>query len=275
MIKNLLTFDLEDWYHGNFLEEGEIAETQDRVVEPTEKILKILEATGNQATFFVLGCVAEKYPELIKKIHQNGHEIASHSYKHNIIYKLNREDFETDLKKSISILESIINDKVIGYRAPYWSIYQDMDWVWEVLSENGIVYDSSVYPFKTYLYGDNNVPRFKYYLNWSDDGNRIVEIPPSVLAFGGRRIPFSGGFYFRLLPYRIVKWAIQRTNINDGRPVVFYLHPYEIDPKKQKNSKGFKNNFILHVNIKKAEAKLFRLLSDFKFVNVKDYLNNN
>mgnify|MGYP000063216078 CR=1 FL=1 len=267
---NMLTFDLEDWYHGNFLDQDEeVSPERDRVVEPTSRILQLLEKTGNKATFFVLGCVAERYPDLVKKIHQQGHEIASHGYKHRLVYKLTPEEFADDLKKSVKILKQLTNDNVVGYRAPYWSICLKMEWVWKILAQHGIEYDSSVYPFKTYLYGDNQAPRFKYELSWNNTGN-ITEIPPTVLNFGNKRLPFAGGFYFRLLPYRIIKWAINRTNKIDGSPVVFYLHPYEIDPKKEKNSKGFKNNFILHVNVKKAEKKLANLLTEFQFNSIKD-----
>ena len=153
MLSNILTFDLEDWYHGNFLNEdiSEWDTYEDRVVEPTLKIISMLENTGNKATFFVLGYVAEKFPELVEQIHQKGHEIASHGYDHKLAYEKSKSEFEADVKRSIEMLEEITNEKVIGYRAPYWSLNEDMDWAWEVLYSCGIQYDSSIYPFKTYL----------------------------------------------------------------------------------------------------------------------------
>ncbi len=271
-MNNILTFDVEDWYHGNFLDNNNNnnrAGTIDRVIEPTLKIINILKETSNKATFFVLGCVADKYPELIKEIYQEGHEIASHSYEHKLIYNLDRDEFATDIKKSVDILENIIGEKIYGYRAPYWSLYLQTDWAWDVLRKNGLLYDSSLYPFKTYLYGDNNIPRFKYYLSNSS----LFEIPPSILEVLKIRIPFCGGFYFRVLPYWFVKWGINRINKYEKQPAVFYLHPYEIDAKKPKSSQGFRNNFILHVNIKKAEQKLSNLLRDFKFVSIREYYN--
>lgn len=272
-MKNLMTFDLEDWYHGNFLDENIFGKNDvDRVVEPTLTILEMLQESGNSATFFVLGCVAEKHPELIKKIHQQGHEIASHSYEHNLIYKLNKNEFQKDVEKSVKILEGIIGDKIIGYRAPYWSINYEMEWVWESLKQNGIIYDSSIYPFKTYYYGDNNASRFKHNLSWNEN-NSLIEIPPSTLEIMNNRIPFCGGFYFRILPYWVVRWAINRINNLENYAAVFYLHPYEIDVNKPRSSKGFRNNFILHVNIKKAEKKLRKIMKDFKFVSIKDYLS--
>ncbi|MFX0199075.1 MAG: polysaccharide deacetylase family protein [Candidatus Hodarchaeota archaeon] len=270
VMNNILTFDLEDWYHGNFLDsDNNQADPVDRVIEPTLKIIKILKDTSNKATFFVLGSVADKYPELIKKIYQEGHEIASHSFEHKLIYNLGRDKFAADVKKSVNILENIIGEKIYGYRAPYWSLYLQTDWAWDVLQKNGLLYDSSLYPYKTYLYGDNSIPRFKYDLN----NYSLFEIPPSILKVLEIRIPFCGGFYFRVLPYWFVKWGINRINKLDKQPAVFYLHPYEIDIEKPKSSHGFKNNFILHANIKKTEQKLLNLLMDFKFVSIKDYYN--
>lgn len=267
-MKNILTFDLEDWYHGNFLDNGE--NNIDRLVEPTLKILKILKDTANRATFFVLGCVAEKYPDLIKKIHKQGHEIASHSFEHKLIYNRDRNEFARDIEKSVKVLENIIEDKIFGYRAPYWSLNFNTNWAWKILYQNGMTYDSSVYPYKTYLYGDSNAPRFKYNVN-CDKNCSLLEIPPSTIEIWGKRIPFCGGFYFRILPYWFIKWGINRINNLDKQPAVFYLHPYEIDVNKPKSSKGFRNNFILHANIKKAEKKLWRLLKDFRFVSIKEF----
>ncbi|MDW7680590.1 MAG: polysaccharide deacetylase family protein [bacterium] len=272
-MQNLLTFDLEDWYHGNFLDmDEEISPKNDRVVEPANRILELLETTANKATFFVLGCVAERYPDLIKKIHNQGHEIASHGYNHRLVYKITPDEFSSDLQKSLDVLQQITNEKVIGYRAPYWSIYPEMDWAWKILAQHGIEYDSSVYPFRTYLYGDNRAPRFKHHFSVNGFGN-IVEIPPTVAKIAKKRIPFCGGFYFRLLPYRIVKILINRINLREKQPIVFYLHPYEIDYSKTKSSRGMKNNFILHVNVKKARAKLSRLLTEFQFNSIKYFLS--
>ena len=157
-----MTFDLEDWYHGNFLfdEYGALANEGDRVEEPTERILAMLRETNNTATFFVLGEVAEKFPGLIQKIHNQGHEIASHSFEHKLVYNLSKESFQKDLEKSINVLQNLIDEPIIGYRAPYWSVRSELEWFWDALKKFGIKYDSSLYPYKTYLYGDNGYPRF-------------------------------------------------------------------------------------------------------------------
>ncbi|MFQ5708458.1 MAG: DUF3473 domain-containing protein [bacterium] len=271
-MKNILTFDLEDWYHGNFLhdEYGNGAVFESRVLEPTYKILRMMEQTHNTATFFVLGEVAEKFPDLVLDIHKQGHEVASHCYEHRLVYDRTEEDFARDVDKSVKVLQDIVQDSIIGFRAPYWSVYQENEWVWSVLQDRGIKYDSSLYPFKTYLYGDNRFPRFRYQIKIASN-QTMEEIPPTTLDFHGKRLPFCGGFYFRILPYWFVKWAINKVNGQEKQPVVFYLHPYEIDRDKPKSSRGFRNNFILHANVKNAENKLMQLLTDFEFVSVQDH----
>jgi polysaccharide deacetylase family protein (PEP-CTERM system associated) len=268
-MNNILTFDLEDWYHGNFLDNNDQVHPVDRIVEPTLRIIDILRKTSNKATFFVLGCVADKHPELVKEVYREGHEIASHSYEHKFSYSRDRDRFATDVKESVDTLENIIGAKIYGYRAPYWSLYLETDWAWEVLRQNGLLYDSSLYPYRTYLYGDSTIPRFRFDLH----NCSLFEIPPSILEISKVRIPFCGGFYFRILPYRFVKWGISRTNQLDKQPAVFYLHPYEIDVEKPRSSQGIRNNFILHANIKRAERKLWSLLMDFSFVSIRDYYN--
>lgn len=275
-MKNIFTIDLEDWYHGNFLydEYGTweaAGDGNDRVVGPTRRILSMLEETGNLATFFVLGEVARKFPDLIREIHAAGHEIASHSYEHRLVYDRPRAEFSADLERSVKVLEDIVGDCVLGFRAPYWSVGRGADWFWEVLAENGILYDSSRYPFRTYLYGSNEYPRFYHEISASSQ-RYVKEIPPTTLEMFGRRVPFCGGFYFRVLPFWFISWAFRRVNEREGQPVVFYLHPYEIDARKPRSSKGLRNNFILHANVKNAEAKLARLLRSFQFVSVRQYL---
>ena len=265
-MQNFLTFDLEDWYHGNFLfDKGEADYTESRVLEPTLRLLEILRQTKSYATFFTLGVVAEKFPGLIEKIVEDGHEVASHGYYHKLVYKLEPDEFKRDIDRSIRVLERLTGKKVLGFRAPYWSIYPDMKWAFETLKAAGLQYDSSVYPFKTYLYGDNAAPRFRYEIDCSH--GTLKEFPPSVMEKFKMRIPFSGGFYFRLFPLWLIRKAITDINKKEKQPVVFYLHPYEIDPRKNRNSKGFKNNFILHVNVKKAEIKLRKLLAQFNFIS--------
>ena len=275
-MKNILTIDLEDWYHGNMLEDDTInlIEYESKLIELTEKILFLLDKYENKATFFVLGECAEEFPGLIAEIYKRGHEIASHGYEHKLIYNRSKDYFTKDLKRSIELLENIIGEKVLGFRAPYWSIYKENTWVFDVLENNGIIYDSSLFPFKTHLYGDGSYRRFRHSITNSSN-IKIEEIPPSVLKIAGIRIPFCGGFYFRCLPYNFVKYGINRINQIDNNPAVFYLHPYEIDVNKPSASKGLINNFILDFNIKNTEKKFVKLLRDFQFTSIKSYFDFN
>ena len=163
-MKNILTIDVEDWYHANYQgNQQDVGHQEERVTDSTLRILNLLDKTNNQATFFVLGEVAEKLPDLIREIQARGHEIASHSFCHRLVYTMNPEEFRADTKKSKEIIENIIGARIIGYRAPSWSLCQQKTpWAFEILQELGFSYDSSMFPFKTFLYGDNQTPIFHH-----------------------------------------------------------------------------------------------------------------
>ena len=272
---NILTFDIEDWYHAKLVHRS-VSEWQnykDRVVEPTLKILKLLSRTNNKATFFVLGYVAEMFPELVQKITNEGHEVASHSYGHQLIYNLNEKKFTEDLKRSKNIIEDILGEQILGYRAPSWSFNESTAWVWNILYENGFRYDSSLFPFKVFLYGSNSHPRFLHQKE-IEQGKVIFEIPPSVIERFGKRIPCSGGFYFRTLPYWFIRFALNCINKKEHQPAVVYLHPWEIDLDQPRFTIGLRNRFIQYHNLNKTEIKLKHLLNEFKFTSIKDYLLN-
>lgn len=271
-MKNILTFDVEDWYHPNLadLEKLPGVKIENRVLEPTFKILNMLDATGNKATFFVLGEVAEKFPELLREIVQRGHEVASHGYRHNLVYNCTKSQFETDLETAVSLLQKVTKQKVLGYRAPSWSLHKKTTpWAWEVLDSVGFVYDSSIYPYKTFLYGDVEAPRFAYQIDLAA-GKHLTEVPPSVAELFGKRLPFSGGFFFRVVPYRFIKWSMKQYN-RANVPAVIYLHPWEIDTGQPRLPVGIKKRFILYANIKRTEMKLGKLLDEFRFTTMKDY----
>ena len=270
-MKNILTFDIEDWYHPNLTEKTLLSkmEIEDRVVEPTLRIIKMLDDTENSATFFVLGDVAEKFPELIQKIESQGHELGSHGYKHNLVYNYTEHQFETDIRKSLEILGETASQKILGYRAPSWSLSDKTPWAWEVLYSLGFTYDSSVYPFKTFLYGDSSAQRFAYDINLQN-GVKFTEIPPSVAEVFSKRFPFSGGFFFRIAPFWYIKRCIRQYN-KLGKPAVIYLHPWEIDVDQPRLPVDAKKRFILYANLKKTEEKLFRMLEEFKFQSIRDH----
>ncbi len=271
-MKNILTFDIEDWYHANYEEvDSSLWDTyEERVQTPTRKILKLLRETGNFGTFFVLGYIAERFPELIAEIADEGHEIASHGYNHDLVYNLTQKEFIEDVKKSKQIIEKIIGRKILGYRAPSWSVSSSgTPWVWKCLQEMNFVYDSSIFPFKTFLYGDGaSDPYFHDIL--LGDGKKIYEIPPSILRFWNKRFPFSGGFYFRLLPLPIVNFAINTLNRND-HPAVLYVHPREIDPDQPELNLKRRDRFIHYYNIKNTEEKLSLLLNEHQFTSIRNH----
>ncbi len=269
---NILTFDIEDWYHPNLAEKELLADLppEDRVEAPTLRILNMLEQTGNKATFFVVGDVAEKFPHLVREMVDRGHEVSSHGYRHNLVYDYTKAQFETDIRESVSLLEDITKSQILGYRAPSWSLGRTTTpWAWEVLHEHGFIYDSSLYPFKTFLYGDNGSPRFNYELPLAKSVS-LREFPPSVADVFGKRLPFSGGFFFRVIPYFFIKQAMKQYN-RQNQPAIIYLHPWEIDIDQPRIKVNAKHDFILYANIERTEKKLLRLLKEFNFVSIRDY----
>jgi len=209
-----MTFDIEDWYHPNLTEPELLKkiEIQARVKEPTLRILNMLDETDNKATFFVLGDVAEQFPELVEEMVKRGHEIASHGFRHNLVYNCTRDQYETDLGRSVELLEGITGRKVLGYRAPSWSLnHESTPWAWDVQRSLGLQYDSSMYPFQTFLYGSNDSPRFDHHFEL-ENGESHYEFPPSVAELFGRRIPFSGGFFLRVMPLWFVRRCIRQYN---------------------------------------------------------------
>lgn len=275
MTKNILTIDLEDWFQSSlelfdkFQEPEKIFRPTGRVIRNTRKLLDILAEHEAKATFFVLGTVAEDFPDLIKGIYSQGHEIATHGYGHKLIYKQTEEEFRKDLRESIDIIESIIGERVLGYRAPYFSIREDSLWALQVLREEGLKYDASIFPLKRKLYGVSDINRI--------NTNGIIELSVSKISFLGYEFPFGGGGYLRLFPYAVTKWAIRKIN-NQGKPAMVYIHPYEIDTEDFQDY-GFGNNFkkkftrfTQEFNRENMEDKIRTLLRDFEFTAIRDLL---
>ena len=262
---NILTFDIEDWYHANYdtihIPPEHLKE--ERVTQPTDKILDLLRITKNKATFFVLGQIAESHPELVRKIADQGHEIASHGYDHQLVYEKGPEAFHDDIQRSKKLLERICGRSIIGYRAPSWSLCRHRTpWAWPILKQAGFKYDSSIFPFKTCLYGDNRISPDIHKIHFQNDA--LYEIPPSIITLNRLRIPFAGGFYFRLFSYPVVRYGIRRLNLQNKRAVL-YLHPREIDVAQPRLTLKKKEAFIHYINIDKTEHKLRRVLNDFQF----------
>ena len=270
----LLSFDIEDWFQVENLRDVISRTAWDRyelrVVENTQRLLEILERHDTKATFFVLGWIADRVPQLVKEIHRAGHEIASHGYEHELIYKQSPKVFREDIHRSKSLLEDLTGEAVLGYRAPSFSITEHAI---DILMEEGFRYDSSLFPS---AYHD----RYGKILSISQNEAKSVvplragfyEVMISTLSFWGWQVPWGGGGYFRVLPYNIFRWGVDKILRKQGC-YLFYLHPWEIDPK-QPRIRGIKWNYRLrhYIGLNTAKAKLERLLSDFHFLPIRDGL---
>jgi polysaccharide deacetylase family protein (PEP-CTERM system associated) len=272
MPRAALSIDVEDWFHVHNLEAVVARATWDarelRVERNTERMLELMAERGVRCTCFVLGWVAEKCPGLVKRIAAAGHEIASHGYGHELLYTLSPAAFREDVKRGVGLLEATSGQKVRGYRAPSFSI---TDWALDVLKELGLDYDSSAFPTAVHdRYGQ---------LSAVEAGQSIAEVRPglyeifvSTLRVGHLGVPWAGGGYFRLLPYRLFAQGIRRI-LGSGRPYVFYIHPWEIDPG-QPRVHGLKraHAFRHYNNLARCEPRFARLLNDFQWTTVADLL---
>ncbi|MGQ9617487.1 MAG: polysaccharide deacetylase family protein [Candidatus Aminicenantia bacterium] len=263
-----MTFDIEDWYHANYpgMIIPETGETHS-LEESVERILSLCKKYSAKGTFFILTSEAERRPEIVEMILKEGHEIGSHGYLHELIYNMDEENFREELKKSIEILKNITGKTSECFRAPSWSVGTDLIWYFRCLKEAGIKYDSSIFPVKTFLFGDPSSPPHPFEIEG------VKEIPASVISFFGKRIPFGGGFSFRFMPFSITASFIKLLN-RKGIPALFYLHPREIDPEHPRLDLPLKEKFIHYYNLKSTFKKLEELLQKFHFTSIGDYFGD-
>ena len=263
---NAMSVDVEDYYQVSAFE-GVISRDQwagipSRIPRNVDKILEIFDGAGVHATFFVLGWVCKQHPGLVKRIADAGHEIASHGDDHARVGTMDREAFLADSESTRKLLEDTSGRRVIGYRAPSFSIGQGTLWAHDVLAEAGFEYSSSIFPVSHDHYGLPDSPRFPYRV--ADD--RLLEIPMSTVRVFGRNWPCSGGGYFRLMPYRYSNWCTTRINRDERKPVVFYFHPWELDPGQPRvQGISAKARFRHYLNLDRFEARLRRMLADFSW----------
>lgn len=265
-IVNAMTIDVEDYFQVSALEScigrDEWERMPRRVEANTDRILAMLDQRGIKATFFVLGWIAERHPALVRRIVAQGHEVASHGYAHKRITQQTPAAFRRDVTRAKSLLEDISGQAVAGYRAPSYSIGSGTLWALDVLAAAGYRYSSSIFPIRHDLYGMPNAPRFPFY----PQARGILEIPVTTVSVAGRKLPCGGGGWFRLLPYAPFKWALRRVNRGDGQSGVFYFHPWEIDPGQPRvTGAKLKSRFRHYVNLNRMEAKVARLLDDFRW----------
>src|SRR5881296_647064 len=226
-VTNALTVDFEDWYQGLEIPHTEWTGYEDRIVVTGRRLLGLLDDARVRATFFVLGHVAERHPEIVREIAAAGHEIGTHGYSHTFVYKQTPEVFREELRRAVGTLEDLSGQPVLGHRAPFFSITKDSLWAFEILAELGIRYDSSVFPVLNYRYGIPDAPRWPYEVRTRV--TMLKEFPISTWQILGHNVPIAGGAYFRIYPYALTRRGLQAIN-RQGRPVTFYLHPWELDP---------------------------------------------
>ena len=265
-LRNAMTVDVEDYFHAEALSKCFPREGWDalewRVEASVDRLLTLFEAANVSATFFILGWVAERHPQLVARIADGGHEIASHGYDHRRVDRQRKHEFAEDVHKATSVLEDLSGKPIIGYRAPTFSISRDNFWAFEVLERAGYRYSSSIFPIRHDTYGIPDAPRFPFF----PPGRRILEIPMTTTTRFGMNLPCAGGGYFRLLPYWWSRANIKRVNRNDGKPCIFYIHPWEIDPGQPRRTDVSRLSRARHyTNLETTEARLNRLLQDFKW----------
>jgi polysaccharide deacetylase family protein (PEP-CTERM system associated) len=218
----------------------------------------------------MLGWVAERHPELVRRMQAAGHEIASHGYMHQLTYDLTPEDFRTDIRRAKALLQDQAGSEVVGYRAPSYSITERSLWALDVLLEEGYRYDASIFPIRHDRYGIPNAPRHPHRL--ARAAGSLIEAPPSTVRLGGHNLPIAGGGYFRLLPYAWTSWGVRRVNRRERKPVIFYLHPWEIDPDQPRLPVGGLSKVRHYTNLGETLPRLIRLIQQFRFAPVRQVL---
>ena len=273
---NAFSVDVEDWYQVADFDAVIPFDAWDRyesrVLASTERILRLLEESGTKGTFFVLTWNAERHPEVVRTIARAGHEIATHGYAHRIVYEQTQAEFRADVERAKKTLEDLTGTPVLGYRAPSFSFTAKSLWAPDVLLDLGFRYDSSVFPVRDSLYGMPDAERFPYVIR-ERDGRKLIEFPITTTTVLGRNLPLGGGGYLRVFPYLYMKWGMRRVNRDEGQAALVYVHPWEVDPGQPRLKTAGKRGFSSHyVNLGRTEAKLRRLLRDFRFAPLRDLL---
>jgi polysaccharide deacetylase family protein (PEP-CTERM system associated) len=268
-VVNALTIDLEDWYQGLQIPMADWSPYEDRVVPATERLLALLSEAQVKATFFTLGFVAKQHPELVRRVADEGHEIATHGYSHSLIYELEPAQFRDELRRSVGVLEELSGQAVLGHRAPFFSITKRSLWALDILAEEGFRYDSSIFPVRNWRYGIEDAPRWPHR---PIAGMEMIEFPMSTCRIRDRNLPMTGGAYFRIYPYALSRWLLDAIN-RQGRPGVFYLHPWELDPGHPRIELPRKVAMTHYFNLRSTKERLTRLLRDFSFAPMREVIN--
>lgn len=264
-IVNALSIDVEDYFQVSAFAPHVRRDDWDamecRVERNIDRILELLAGAGSKATFFTLGWVAERYPGLVRRIADNGHELASHGFAHRRATEQSADEFLADIALAKAILEDIGGREVRGYRAPSFSIGKSNPWAFDAIIDAGYRYSSSLYPIRHDHYGVPDAPRFAHEVRPG-----LLEVPAATVRLFAANWPAGGGGYFRLLPYPVSRWSLRRINARDGKPAMFYFHPWELDPEQPRVSgPGFKTRFRHYVNLHRMAPRIASLLRDFRW----------
>ncbi|MFH0985857.1 MAG: polysaccharide deacetylase family protein [Candidatus Omnitrophota bacterium] len=268
MIRNVFTVDLEDWCHSIYLQKAAVSFSEARVIRNTDALSSVLDQYGVRATFFVLGQIAERIPELVRKLHHQGHEIASHGYGHQVLSTMQGQEVLNDIQTSCRILENVTGTPVKGYRAPAWSLPRERRVLIESLSSCGIEYDSSCAAFSVpfvWRATGNTADPF-----WLDSSQRIMEIPPTSVSLGLARVPVAGGAALRLYPYEVTRRLVAWCN-SRGRAVVLYVHPWDLDVDFSPLPLPWPQRVFHYAGRHTVLQKLVRLMKEFSFCTMAEY----
>ena len=269
-VVNGMSVDVEDYFQTQAMSiaapRSRWSQMPCRVERNTEQLFELFARHNIRGTFFFLGWIAERYPKLVARAKDLGHEIGCHSYWHRPIYSLSRHEFREDTHRAKAVIESAAGARVLGYRAPSFSLTSGTEWAVDILVEAGFTYDSSVHPVAHDLYDNRNAPRYPYRFS----STSLLEIPISTVQVGKKTFPFSGGGYFRILPFTYTRWAMRRVNRVERQPAVFYIHPWEIDARQPRLPANWRSNFRQYTGLKRTMKLLDRLLDEFSFAPIEE-----
>ncbi len=272
-----MTVDLEDWFHPEYIASEVDQETAIPMIEESyERTIRLLNEFQIRSTFFVNGQIAERFPNIIRDIEKQGHEVASHGYTHTPLWRMTPETFAKEVSKSNAIIQKAIGKPPIGFRAPSFSLSNNTIWALKVLKKAGYLYDSSVFPVKTPLYGVRGVPLKPYRPSLTNiveeqEEEPLIEFPPLAISFLGIRVPTPGGFYFRIIPSSLVKHAITKAN-RLGHPAMLYFHPWELLEKTPRIKLSLYRRFVSYVKLSRTEKQVRSIARIFKFAPVREIL---
>lgn len=271
---NILTIDLEEWYHPEYVRDNVSSNTEDHSLDDLPRTLELLEKHHVQATFFVLGEIAKKHPELIKQIERKEHEIAFHGYFHELLSNKTAQTLQSEIDE----FRAVLGRNCSGFRAPSFSLNNETKWALSVLEKNAFKYDSSIFPANTPLYGVGNAPTKPYRpshkdVSVEDDNTKLWEFPLHISSYTLLRLPMAGGFYLRFFPLSLIIRSIKKSNTN-GNPAVIFAHTWELNPQTPKLKLGLYKSFVTYHNLEKTAARLDKVLSEFEFTSVQNYMTD-